>query len=519
MDIAPKIRLAKYHWYSGKTVSVTGFAWLHGQYISGKAFQSLVSRHTDSAQSIKKFACGLNGQFSFVVKKENEVWLACSHTWSYPIFYFQQKNEITISDDPDFLLAQISHPIVDTFSKKYFLMFGVTPQNNTLFQQIYQVKPGEIIFLKKGLVKFFPFFEGASKNPLQKVGEEKLQQSILILFEKYFNYLKDKPVLLPLTSGYDSRLLACLFKEFGHKNVLCATWGRKGNAEIETALKVAKKLGYKHLFIEYNADLVSGFSAKDTFLDYARFAGHFSSMPFLQDYFAIDFLKKNKIITSETVAMPGYSGDYFAGSHLDTNIGSANYSHLLSRIINKYSAFYPLSTKALKEIKRHIQKYFFENEGFEPWQNYEMWDFQERQCKFISNANHAWFYFGIETVMPLFDKEFIEFFKPIPLEQKAGALFYNKTLENYFFKPHKVDFHFKSKTQASAKFNVFKKLVLQIAPTFIKKIYYPLKDDIYYREITEELKNSSGKPFSKTPIKPNAYNSYIIQWYLHFLNL
>lgn len=519
MDLTPKIRLAKYNWTTGDKVSVTGFTWFNGKYIAGESFQTLVSQHSDSAQSIEKFAKRLNGQFSFVVKKGIEVWLACSHTWSYPIFCYLQENEITISDDPDFLLEQISHPEVDSFSKKYFLMFGVTPQNNTLCKQIYQVKSGEIVFLEGEQVNRLSFFDVVSNTPLRKVGEEKLHQSILFLFEKYFNYLKDKPVLLPLTSGYDSRLLACLLKEFDHKNVLCATWGRKGNVEVATAKKVAETLGYKHIFIEYNTDLVSGFSKKDMFLDYVRFAGHFSSMPFLQDYFAIDYLKKNKIINAETVAMPGYSGDYFAGSHLDTNSGTADFNELFSKIMSKYSSSYPLNAKALKEIKKHIQKSFFENEDFESWQNYEQWDFQERQCKFISNANHAWFFFGIEIMMPLFDKEFIEFFKQVPLEQKEGAAFYNATLEKYFFRPHNLDFHLKCKIQASANFDVLKRQLLKISPTFIKNLYYPMKDEIYYREITTELKKSSVKSFSKKPIKPNAYNSYIIQWYLHFLNL
>ncbi|QGY45336.1 hypothetical protein GM418_17140 [Maribellus comscasis] len=518
MDVRPKITLEKYSWTSDGGISVCGFTWLNGEYISGEGFRRLISQHSASVENIKKFLTQLNGQFSIVVKKDSEVWLVCSHTWSYPLFYFQNGNEIAVSDDPYLLVKEFSTPEIDSFSKNYFLLFGVTPNNNTLVKQIYQVNPGEIVVFENGRVTNMSFFDVVGDILDRKVEEEKLHQSILSLFERYSDFFKNKQVLLPLTGGYDSRLLACLLKEFGHKNVLCATWGRKGNVEVEPAEKVAKQLGYSHVFIEYNEDVISGFSKTQQFLNYAEFAGHISSMPFLQDYFAIGYLQKNKMITTKTIAMPGYSGDFFAGSHLDSYVRTANNRYLFSKMINKYSSSYPLNISQLRDIGGYIGECFLENKAAEPWQKYEQWDFQERQCKFISNANHAWFYFGVEVLMPLFDKDFIDLFRNLPFEQKLGVGFYNKTLEKLFFKPHKVDFHLKNSMRPTSTPSNLKRLVLKISPAFLKNMYYPLLDDIFYREITTDLK-SSGKTYSyKRPLKPNAYNSFIIQWYLQFLD-
>ncbi len=515
MDLKPQIKLVKYNWFISSGIFVTGFTWLNGEHVAGWAFQKLILQHSGSFSELQQLAVSLNGQFSFVVKKEKELWAACSHTWSFPLFYGQAGTGFMISDDPNVLLKKLPNPEIEPFSTDYFLMFGVTPQNKTLFRQINQIKPGEILIQTGKGIKPVSFFDPVTNSRSQKVTEEKLGNSIFSLFEKYFNFLRNKPVLLPLTSGYDSRLLACLLKGFGHKNVLCATWGRQNNVEVATAQKVAEQLGYPYKFIEYNADLISDFATKNKFPKYADYAGHLSSMPFLQDYFAIEYLKNHQLISEETIAMPGYSGDYFAGSHFDPKMETADNNYLLSKIVHKYSASYPLKPKSLKAIQAYILKNFLNDGDFEPWQNYEKWDFQERQCKFISNANHAWFYFGNEVMMPLFDKEFIEFFKNVPFGQKLGADFYNTTLENKIFMPHQVNFNLKNKALSSGNFTNLKKLILKMLPRFTKELYYPMNDAIYYREITQELRSSSKSYDYKHPIKPNAYNSYIIQWYLH----
>ncbi len=518
MAVEKNIILKKYHWAQYKSVFVTGFVWVEGQYFTREKLAKYIEGISSvSFDVFREKLKELNGQFSVIIEKKEEIWMATSHTWSFPFFYHQNDDGIFISDDPEVLLKQIPNPSPDVFSKNYFLLFGVTPGDRTLVEAIFQIQPGELLVLKGSEKESFSLLNERENVPHQDISEEKLHKTILEVFEKYYGYLKDKQVLLPLTSGYDSRLLACLLKEFGHENVLCATWGRKENTELNTAQKVAKQLDYPHIFIEYTPEMISGFPQTEKFQDYAGHAGHLSSMPFLQDYFAIDYLLNNKIINKDTVAMPGYSGDFFAGSHLDVNIKKANDKYLLSKMIQKYSSSYPLSSKMLKDVEHYIVSEFLFNKDFKPWQNYELWDFQNRQCKFISNANHAWFYHGIEVLMPLFDKVFIEFFEQVSFEQKLGANYYNTTLENQFFTSRKVKFDLKTRVQPRQNFTHLKKLILNITPRFIRNYYYPLNDNIFYREITAELRNSDKNFNYKHPVKSHFYNSYIMQWYLQFI--
>jgi len=517
MAVNKNIILKKYNWTCFSGVHVTGFIWVENQLFEADDFAKFIAKKTSSKEEFIDAVKQLDGQFSVVVDKDNEIWVMSGHTWSFPVFYCLNENDVIISDNPENLSRLNKSQEIDKLVKNYFLLFGTTPGNNTLLSNIFQIKPAEMLVLKNGHAQSFALLDSVEPNQLVSSTEEKLQQSLLHSFEKYFSFLKDKQVLLPLTRGYDSRLLACLLKIFGHQNVVCATWGRAGNEELETAQKVAKILGYKHIFVEYNEALISEFNRETEFFEYINFAGHFSSMPFLQDYFALNYLIKTKIISRDTVVLSGHSGDYFAGSHLNNMTEHADQKELLAKITDKYGSSFPLSSGMKMEVEKIISDEFFSNRKLASWQKFESWDFQERQCKFISNSNQLYAHLGMKVLMPLFDIEFIRFFSQIPFSQKVNANFYNSTLEQKFFAPLLVSFDLKQVPAKTGSFKNLKKLIVKLSPRLIKKMYYPTYDPIFYREITSELMRNHRKKEFRHPLKPHFYNAYLIQWYYNYV--
>lgn len=521
MAFTLKNTFEKYNWVTDEKVFVTGFTWFNGNYITGQSFLKLASENTTTFESFKSFATQLNGQFTIVVLKDIEKWAVCSHTWSYPLFYKPHNSTVYISDNPQELLSEEKEKKTDSFTKLYFLAFGVTPGISTLINGILQVQPGELMRFGKNKTEsfhLFPFFRTSNQTRFETVKEENLHHLLMTTFEKHFNYLKDKQILLPLTRGYDSRLLGCLLKEFGHRDVICATWGRIPNPELKTAKKVAGKLGYNHIFIDYSQEVPNGFTRTQEFEDFMDYSGHFSSMPFLQDYFSLKALKDKKIIDNKTVVLPGHPGDFLRGSHLDNLMTTKNTGYLISKIISAFGSSFPLHSHEERRIREYLAQTFFSTTKDEPmWRNYEKWDYEERQCKFIGNSTNVFSFFGVEFLMPFFDLEFLMFFQMVPFEQKLGAKLYNHTLENFFFKKHKVDFDLKAAETDGQKFNPLKNNLLKITPYVVKKWYYPMEDPIFYHEITEELQASEKKFRYKHPLKPHCYNSYIIQWYLQYI--
>lgn len=508
--------LEKYKWSTEKEVSVTGFAWLGEEFLSGQEFIEQIQKYNADLRQFKDFVSQLNGQFSIIIKKDAVTWVTCCHTWSFPLFYKIENRVFSISDQPEKLQQINEDKKIDSFASSYFEQFGVTPFNHTLSKNTTQIQPGEIISVKNNSDKVASdFVFQLHQNSNAEQTDQNLATHFRTVFEKYYKQFENKQVLLPLTQGYDSRLLACLLAEFGHKNVLCATWGRKNNAEKETAQKVAEKLGFQYQFIEYNETLIEKFQQDRTFTLYTLYSGHWSSMPYLQDYFAIKFLKEKKFIDENTVALPGHPGDFLRGAHLSNSILDLKASELGAALIKTLGT----SIRATQDFNAELQEYLDENllkpTKHSPAEAYEYWDLQERQCKFISNSNQVYSFFGVGVFMPLFDKQNLQSFAGIDARNRNRERLYNKTLEDHFFKKHEVDFDLKQVSEdKTSKLAVLKNWLIKAAPNRLKTLYYPMNDEIFYREITNQLRQ---KIKMKHPLKPHSFNAYIVQWYLHFI--
>jgi asparagine synthase (glutamine-hydrolysing) len=516
MVVACKIRTVRYKWYQSGFSRVTGYIRTESAFASDRELAVKVDSHSGSFDDFKAFSGNLNGQFSIIIEKVDEIWITCSHTWSYPLFYHFSSLELYISDDPCEILPLLPEKEIREENKLYFLNFGVTPLSETLVRGLQQVRPGELIrFSLKANTKEH-ILRGFRRVQVSPKSEKETCALLHQVFEKYYNFLKDKKVLVPLTGGYDSRLIACMLKETGHPRITCATWGRSGNSEMITAEKVAKTLGLPWLFIPTDDKLTAGFWKDDAFKRYIDWSGHLSSMPYLQDFFAIRFLKETGVIDHETVVLPGHPGDFLRGSHLHHSLPGHNSGKVIDNIINNFGTSLPLTRAERNSITEMIAAGFFSsNRPSSPVKEYERWDYEERQCKFIGNSSQVYHFFGISHIMPLFDKEFLDYFLSLPFEQRLGAALYNKMVENLIFKPNGCDFDLKPAGNEMKQGNTWKYFVLKLMPHLLRECYFPMDDDAFYREITAELMQSDPANRYRKPLKSHYFNGYLIQWYFN----
>ena len=516
MALKCEISLSRYKWYIRDQIMVTGFCWLGKLFSENEPFLAEVEKNSVDFNHFAMYCGQLNGQFSAAVKNIGEIWLHTGHTWSYPLFYSIIGGNARIGDNPDELKGKNTRLETSPEVADYFTAFGVTPGTSTLEKSIQVVRPGETVCINlangkiKSLVRQFP------EESLMKNSPTRLASIFRESFVKYADYLKNKQVLLPLTSGYDSRLLACLLKESDIKNVICATWGRENNSEIKTAMKVAEKLCYQYIFIPYTNELIQGFPQTEEFKKYVEHAGHFTSMPFFQDYFAIKYLKEKGYIHEETIVLPGHPGDFLRGSHLYPSMqGDSSYQVAIS-LFQAFGSSLPLTSPQKKLVFKTIEKKIFSRPS-DNRDNFDRWDYEERQCKFIGNSSQVYSFFNIPYLMPLFDKDIFDNMLSLPFHQRLFASLYNQTLETILFSENGVDFDLKTKETGFRKPSWVKEFLIRVAPYSIRKKYYRADDNVFYKEITSLLMSSYPITNFTRPVKPNHYNAYIIQWYINWL--
>ena len=507
----------KYNWTEQGKLRCSGFAWQDGRCVSEGDFCEAMEQHCQDFDSFSQWATQLNGPFSIIVEQENEIWMATSHTWAYPLFYAHGSEGCEVGDVPE-LFAALKESGIRIADELYFLSFGVAPGNHTLCDRIKTVMPGETIRLRDKEIQSVNALDSIFQTRFPESEPEVTAQRIRETFQRYSDKIGKRKVLLPLTSGYDSRLLACLLKESGHTDVLCATWGNPGNSEQEAARRVAGQLGYPYRFIPYTSETVAGFTKDPEFEKFAMYIGHLTSMPYLQEYFAIRQLLNEGLIDKNTIVLPGHPGDFLRGSHLTQGLSSEENKLVAERILDRFGADYPLSSREKQMVYNKILEYHFtEKPSADNRVNFDRWDYIERQCKLVSNSSMAWSFFGVETLHPLFDRELVSFFPGLPVEQRLGSVHYLDTLVNQFFQKHGVDFMLRKENIPSNGRKNLKRRLVSLLPDFLKKWVYQDANPIGYREITAELMRSFPEYRFKTPARPYAYNSYLIQWYLQLM--
>ena len=226
--------------------------------------------------------------------------------------------------------------------------------------------------------------------------------------KRLVNSLKKKTALVPLSGGYDSRLILACLKNHGYKNVQCFTYGDPKGKDLKIAKKIAKSLGYHIHTISLNTKFIKKEFNIDFLKKYMRYAFNGVSVPHLQDFLAVKYLHDNKLIPNDSVFIPGHSGDLFAGTHIMYLNESSSKKDAISAIIKKH--FW---------LSDHDKDWSINyNNKASPSSNMENWSWKERQAKFIVNSIRTYEYFGYESRIPLWDLDLASFFRNIPLEFK-----------------------------------------------------------------------------------------------------
>lgn len=166
------------------------------------------------------------------------------------------------------------------------------------------------------------------------------------------------------------------------------------------------------------------------FLDYVKFAGKLSSMPMLVDYFAVQHLKQQSLISDDTIFLCGHSGDTVAGSHLKGIFGPSDTP--IKVVDTIYHSYYNLSRIPGKKFYYEKLKRGIKAKSNPAYSVFEDWILSERQAKFIVNTACAYDFFGYEYRMPLWDMRLLKFFRKVPLEYKNYKRLYVHVLRELF---------------------------------------------------------------------------------------
>jgi asparagine synthase (glutamine-hydrolysing) len=511
-----KLILSKIEWHNSNNTWVTGFIRAGDRYLTGDELLKYFSE-SNTLFKFKNTLKTANGQFSVIIRSSDEIWAATDRLRNYPLFYSFHEGQFIISDDC-YRLATSQHTRkFNSDAVESFLLTGSVIHNLTLLQDIFQVEAGKYVRIADSVTGDFyddKITEAISDTDINPAGNV-LNNLIHDVFRNHLEALSNKFLAIPLSGGFDSRLIAAMCKEYHPENLICYTYGTRNNPELILAEKAADRLGLKWFNIVYDSDLIKGYFHDDYFQDYYPYVSNLTSMFFMQEYFAVKYLKENNLIPENCVFIPGFSGDMVAGSHLIPAMKKQLDKGHIARMI--YDNYFVLIHRDKKE-KSHIVKLISDNipsGRYETWKIIEAWDMRERQAKFIVNSAKVYSFFGFDYVLPFWDNQFIDFFSTLPFPMKLNKRLYDHVLKDGIFKELNLNLNNEINPLPSEKyFQRFKEGIKSLLPSEIKNKFIQQKSPILYDEITRIMIDDMGNKNIIPPMQSNYYNSYIIQWYL-----
>ncbi len=418
-----------YIWFSRNGVAVKGYAWNERNELLREDSLAGLFEQTATAEDFERQLKKLNGLFSVIVQRDDLVFFATDRTRTFPLFYAERGGMLIISD-------AVYEAVQDHFSlqeaaAKEFLYTGYVTGSETFFTGINQVQAGEYVVAGRAVVRRFYHAYAADDKIIFPF--DALTDQLTRIFDntgkRLVAALAGRTAVLPLSGGYDSRLIACLLKKNNYDKVVCFTYGNRLDREVQVSKKVAAKLGYDWHFVSYADKNMASLISEDELDAYIPFCTNGASAIFLQDFYAVKFLKQQHLIPEDAVFVPGHTGDFISGGHLVPGLTQGN---LTEAIIKRH---YALRTGDKAAFHERVAKTL---PDIPPAENFENWNLKERQAKFIINSNRAYEFWGYQHLMPLWDKELVLFFQNVDYKHKIGRTLYDHVLLTYFFQPFDI---------------------------------------------------------------------------------
>ncbi|MEM1214188.1 MAG: asparagine synthase C-terminal domain-containing protein [Bacteroidota bacterium] len=426
------------HWQQLSKGYCCGQVYAAGRWLSAKEVEQQLERVTDLT-TLRACLAGWNGFFALYWEGPNATYAVTDIARSIPLFWRVDDGEVTVRDQ----LSPQGNTPTRWFSEAVLTQTEFVPGHMTLAFGWQQLQAGEILEIRDGLVYLHEWF--SHRRPAEvETDEVRLQAEFIQLIkaqtQRLIDWAAGRPIVVPLSGGYDSRYLLAALRQAKYDNLRAFTYGQAGSWEVELAEKTAAQLGVEWRFVAYNNHLLRAFWSDD-WTAFSDYAGNCVTIPQEQDYFALRALRDDGWLTEDSIICPGYCGDFQAGSYLPGTYfklpwrqGTAALQRYLYHQFQRYPA------RGTYEFWQPILPQQVVQNEHEIVSELEHWVLREYVTKFIVNGVRAYEWVGCQWYLPQWDRAFIEFWQRVPNSYRQDMRLYRQTLRQAYFVPLGIDF-------------------------------------------------------------------------------
>ncbi len=250
-----------------------------------------------------------------------------------------------------------------------------------------------------------------------------------------------RPLTVLLSAGYDSRiLLAALCEQLpAARRPAALTYGLPGGEIDRRTAAICARLGVRRTFVDYGNPEHSDFLAAH-YPTLIRNGGNGQSVPQEQDFYAVWRAGADGALPKNSLLLPGICGDFQAGSFvppfaLRTSHGrreAQRRTWLLSRLAGRMDG-----VAAARRYRGLLEEGGLPESPSERevvgWA--ERIFIRERVAKQTTTTLRGYEQLGYDYLLPLWDNDFIGFWRKVPLGLRRYQTLYRHCLREHFFGP------------------------------------------------------------------------------------
>ena len=469
-----------------------------------------------------KIIQNLGDHFGIIILSQDWSFAAVDYSRGYPIYWSIKGDTLKLSTQANI----ISEKKINQDQLLAFRMSGYTTHDNTLWKDVKSLQAGSYLFYKNTkkfhCKKYFTFLPEEFKKLSRLKYITKLTQQIEKIIKKSIKEVNGKTIIIPLSAGLDSRLIASGLKHFNYKNVKCFSYGLKKNYEAKMSKKISEKLGYEWAFVEINHTKARKFYKSKKYINYLKSSNDGCATSTIQGLLAIDELIKRGYIKKSDILINGNSGDFISGGHIPHKISKnildrKNLENFLDKILNDhiekhYSLWDNLTTdynKGLikKELYNQLKSEIKKNK-IPFYSLIEFLEFENRQTKYVVNCQRIYDYYNLNWLLPLWDKAFIKFWEKVPLKHKLNQRLYKETLKRLNYGGVWTS-KFESKHYVSPNWMIYIRFFFKVFFLFIGKDKWRIFEKKYLNYWTENICGLSSINFFNFCRNHNIARNYV----------
>lgn len=404
-----------------------------------------------STEALSRFLLDYEGHFSFVVHREGAVFIGVDRARSMPL-YFSENNK-QISDVSEYVYASFKRSDI-AYSKDSLVELFFTRSvngNRTVYEDVEQLDAGQIAVFTNDEMKIATYYQHCCSNITHRSRRETkdaLDDAIQRAFLRTLAAIGQRPILLSLSGGYDSRLVACMLKDMGASNVSCYTYGKLDSFEVKKSEEVAKALNFRWRCVEYDEKRIKSLLDEPD-IEYVRMSRQDDCIPYLQNYIAVKTLHEDHWIEPDTVVLTGLCGDMPSGQYIPdleelgekvplTVDGLAQYYYRQN--YQRYSLEEREKHRVLTRVCNEVSKLPFDIKDYQTFASaLDSLLTTSVHSRVFLNMNRAHDFFGYEWIMPLWDSEWLDEWYQTPTDQRAHQRLYEEWLMERVYSPYGLD--------------------------------------------------------------------------------